>query len=62
MNSLMCGPEVLLLGGQTADFLCFFVLWQREDDKQVDSEIESIKKLELGVQVARWLYKLEYLF
>lgn len=63
MNSLMCGPDVLLLGGQTADFLCFFVvLWQREDDKQVDSEIESIKKLELGVQVARRLYKVEYLF
>lgn len=61
MDSLMCGPDVLV-GDITDDFLCFFiVLWQVEDDKLVDRQMEDIEKLKLGEQVAGQFKKVEYL-
>lgn len=58
LGTMMCGPDELLVGVIAADFHCFFVvLWQREDDKQVISKMESNEKLELGDQEVEYLIK-----
>lgn len=59
MDSLMCGPDVLSLGGITANFLSLLFCGKRRMIKQVDSKMEGIEMLEAGGQVAGD-FKMEY--
>ena len=60
MDSLMCGPDVFLLGGITADFLPLLFCGKERIIKQVDSQMEGIERLEAGGQVAGQ-FEMDYL-
>lgn len=59
-DSLMCTPDVLLLEGITADFLCLLFCDKGRTIKQVDSKMGGIERLQAGGQVAGQL-KMDYL-
>lgn len=53
MDYLKCGPDVLSLGGITADYLSLLFCGKERMAKQVDSQMEGMELLDAGVNL-RW--------